>query len=115
MLTNGQDKHKKSKSFLIYTDNRLGPGYYDPNLDTHLRTAPKIRIPQEKRVSELSPKPEKEMTISDLYSIQEGNMAQKVKHNKKFIENFLGNTVKGKDGRTIKINSGRDFSMDSLS
>ena len=41
----GVGEHKKSKSFLIYTDNRLGPGYYEPNMDKYLKTAPKIRIP----------------------------------------------------------------------
>ena len=45
-------KEKRDKdSWMVYTDNRIGPGAYEPNLDAHLRQNPKFRMPRTKRHS----------------------------------------------------------------
>ena len=40
-----QKESKAKKSFLVYTDNQIGPGHYEPNKGYLMRNQPSARVP----------------------------------------------------------------------
>ena len=90
---------KREKSFLVYTDNRIGPGYYEPNLDYHLKKAPRPLVSKTKRSSLIDYQPAKKITIAELGDLMTGpgNMARKMKAAENQIKEYLSTALNKTD------------------
>lgn len=88
-----QKESKAKKSFLVYTDNQIGPGHYEPNKGYLMRNQPSARVPQQEdgTVHKGGPNHVRNNVegFAEIVS-GEGNLAARVNAAQGIIKTYLG-------------------------